>query len=238
MALWAGADVILTPNGAHFVNAPFMRAGGVLLEGVPWAMREYVGQLAITSFSLLYHRRLHSARPPFSRALAPFNTVESEDKCAANEICRRRFRDHSLIWTSPSELVGVLSLVPALQAQLNLSAVERMSALASDSRPSAGETCEDTPYWMNYYGRTCEDYSREGDPTGVGIADGGGWCTNGSVKASATWATGQLFAFPEVHCCACGRKVADINTQHIPSTLARTRGRRSMRKNGRESGES
>lgn len=36
LALWRSADVLLTPNGAHFVNAPFMAAGAVLVEGVPW----------------------------------------------------------------------------------------------------------------------------------------------------------------------------------------------------------
>jgi hypothetical protein len=48
VALWAEADQILTPNGAHFVNAIFMREGATLLEGVPWAMRNYTGQLAVT----------------------------------------------------------------------------------------------------------------------------------------------------------------------------------------------
>ena len=48
VALWAEADQILTPNGAHFVNAIFMREGATLLEGVPWAMSNYTGQLAVT----------------------------------------------------------------------------------------------------------------------------------------------------------------------------------------------
>lgn len=42
--LWASADIVLTPNGAHFVNAPFMQKGGIIIEGVPWGMREYLGQ--------------------------------------------------------------------------------------------------------------------------------------------------------------------------------------------------
>ena len=33
VALWAEADQILTPNGAHFVNAIFMREGATLIEG-------------------------------------------------------------------------------------------------------------------------------------------------------------------------------------------------------------
>ena len=36
LRLWAGADLIVTPNGAHFVNAIFMREGATLIEGVPW----------------------------------------------------------------------------------------------------------------------------------------------------------------------------------------------------------
>ena len=55
VALWAEADQILTPNGAHFVNAIFMREGATLLEGVPWAMRNYTGQLAITRRTLHVH---------------------------------------------------------------------------------------------------------------------------------------------------------------------------------------
>ena len=35
LRLWAGADLIVTPNGAHFVNAIFMREGATLIEGVP-----------------------------------------------------------------------------------------------------------------------------------------------------------------------------------------------------------
>ena len=50
-ALWASADVLLTPNGAHFVNAAFMTAGALLLEGVPWSMRGYQGQPMITRYS-------------------------------------------------------------------------------------------------------------------------------------------------------------------------------------------
>ena len=58
VALWAEADQILTPNGAHLVNAIFMREGATLLEGVPWAMGNYTGQLAVTRRTA-YARHMH-----------------------------------------------------------------------------------------------------------------------------------------------------------------------------------
>ena len=79
LRLWAGADLIVTPNGAHFVNAIFMREGATLIEGVPWAMRSYTGQLTATKYSGLRHVRLHSARPPASPELAAFSSM-SEDR--------------------------------------------------------------------------------------------------------------------------------------------------------------
>ena len=60
VALWAEADQILTPNGAHFVNAIFMREGATLLEGVPWAMRNYTGQLAVTRRTACAHAHAHA----------------------------------------------------------------------------------------------------------------------------------------------------------------------------------
>ena len=55
MRLWAAADLLLTPNGAHFVNAIFMREHATLLEGVPWAMRAYVGAIAIVGRASQVH---------------------------------------------------------------------------------------------------------------------------------------------------------------------------------------
>ena len=60
VALWAEADQILTPNGAHFVNAIFLREGATLLEGVPWAMRNYTGQLAVTRRTACAHAHAHA----------------------------------------------------------------------------------------------------------------------------------------------------------------------------------
>ena len=79
VALWQSADVLLTPNGAHFVNAPFLAPGSVLIEGVPWSMRGYIGQTHATRWATgVHHLRLHSARPPASAELGRGRGAQGE----------------------------------------------------------------------------------------------------------------------------------------------------------------
>ncbi len=181
VAAWSAADVLLTPNGAHFVNAPFMAPGALLVEGVPWSMREYVGQPLLTRHSSIVHVRLHSSRPPRSAALAPFNRV-NESECAASEICRRRYRDHADLRVTAEYLRSKLR--PALE-------------LAS---------CRDADGWKNPFGKTCADYSTPTPPTPNRVRHfSGGWCEGGDFKPGARWAGGEKFSWPERACCACGR---------------------------------
>lgn len=230
--LWANSDLILTPNGAHFVNAPFMRPGAVLIEGVPWSMRAYLGQLEITRFSEIVHVRLYSARPPPSKALVPFNRVETEQLCAANEICSRRYRDHSNIWVSSDDLARLLHSIPYLSAHLSRltpspppSSTDHLTSAASMVYHRDDARCTDTPYWMNHFGRTCADYARVGEASERGEAGGGGWCANGALKPLATWAGGPSFGFPEFHCCACGRAKSALFSHARVKYLQRLRER-------------
>ena len=185
--LWHSTDVLLTPNGAHFVNAPFLAFGSVLLEGVPWGMREYVGQAHITRWaSGVHHLRLHSDRPPRSKELIPFRHVGSEEECAASEMCRRKYRDRALLYVDASAMLQLLK--PAL-------------ALVRSG-------CRDAKNWKNSFGRTCADYatpvpaSQRGDKEKMS----GGWCAAGKLKAEAKWAGGKSNGWPERNCCACGRE--------------------------------
>ena len=110
VALWAGADVLVTPNGAHFVNAPFMASGALLIEGVPWSMRGYLGQSHIMRFSGgVHHLRLHSERPPRQPSLHKYNDVQSETECAANQLCQHAFRDRADLHVPASTLRHLLS---------------------------------------------------------------------------------------------------------------------------------
>ena len=190
VGLWHAADVLLTPNGAHFVNAPFLSPGAILLEGVPWAMRGYVGQAFATRWSpSVHHLRLHSTRPPPSRELGPFGQVGSESECAESEICRRRYRDRAMLHVEPSAMLALLE--PAL-------AVVRIG-------------CVDEPGWTNPWGKTCADYatpvppSDQGKPGPHGFRLTGGWCEAGRLKPEAAWAGGAVHRWPERNCCACGR---------------------------------
>ena len=185
--LWHSTDVLLTPNGAHFVNAPFLAFGSVLLEGVPWGMREYVGQAHITRWaSGVHHLRLHSDRPPRSKELIPFRHVGSEEECAASEMCRRKYRDRALLYVDASAMLQLLK--PAL-------------ALVRSG-------CRDAKNWKNSFGRTCADYatpvpaSQRGDKEKMS----GGWCAAGKLKPEAKWAGGKSNGWPERNCCACGRQ--------------------------------
>jgi len=110
--LWAEADVVLTPNGAHFVNAPFLPPGALLLEGMPFGMSRYIGQRRVTAQSGIEHVRLFSARPP----IPPGNsggtgwraaTVREAD-CERLELCARFFRDKTDIVCDPSNLISAV----------------------------------------------------------------------------------------------------------------------------------
>ena len=205
VALWQSADVLLTPNGAHFVNAPFLAPGSVLIEGVPWSMRGYIGQTHATRWATgVHHLRLHSARPPASAELGPFAHVANEEACAASELCRRRYRDRAMLHVDRAALLAVL------RPTLDLLA--------------AG--CADTPHWRNPFGRTCADYatpvppSKRGKPEAHGFGLTGGWCEAGHLKAGARWAGGGVHGWPERHCCACGKANSNRSADHGADTNA------------------
>ena len=249
VALWAEADQILTPNGAHFVNAIFMREGATLLEGVPWAMRNYTGQLAITRRTLhvhgmctadawhvhgmmmctacalqmhgrrmascalhheahmhaqahahahaprhsgLRHLRLHSQRPPPTRAFGNLRT-RSEEACAAEQDCQHRFRDHAMIYVEPGALRVALAdaaaQAPAVGRDAN-HVVGRGAGRGAGRRAGRGvgrgaergtgrgagradarhASCEDAVGWSNLFGRGCADYSRRGKASAEGVS--------------------------------------------------------------------
>ena len=175
-------DVMLTPNGAHFVNALFMPPGALLIEGVPWSMRAYPGQPHITRWSHIHHVRVYSSKPPPASALQPFER-HSERECAMSEVCRRRYRDHANIYVSALNLLAVVR--PALKLI----------------------GCVDTPGWHNP-NKSCADYATPTEPARRfdGSAMAGGWCSalNGLLPQHR-WAGGAAFGWPERHCCACGR---------------------------------
>ena len=183
VATWASTDVMLTPNGAHFVNALFMPPGALLIEGVPWSMRAYPGQPHITRWSHIHHVRVYSSKPPPASALQPFER-HSERECAMSEVCRHRYRDHANIYVSAHNLLAVVR--PALKLI----------------------GCVDTPGWHNPYGKSCADYATPTEPARRfdGSAMAGGWCSalNGLLPQHR-WAGGAAFGWPERHCCACGR---------------------------------
>eukprot|EP00808_Paulinella_micropora_P002705 g46609.t1 len=60
---------------------------------------------------------------------------------------------------------------------------------------TASAMCVDAPGWDNFYGYTCSDYENKG-----------GWCANGAVVPDAEWTTCKTFNYPELSCCACGRR--------------------------------
>uniref|UniRef100_A0A7S4C6H9 Glycosyltransferase 61 catalytic domain-containing protein n=1 Tax=Chrysotila carterae TaxID=13221 RepID=A0A7S4C6H9_CHRCT len=109
ISVWAMADAIATPNGAHFVNAPFLPRGAVLVEGVPWSMRHYVGQLRITQHFSTRHLRAHSSRPPPSPLLGRFSAVGSEQECEVNQACQHAYRDRANLHVEPQAIIAALS---------------------------------------------------------------------------------------------------------------------------------
>ena len=183
--LWAASDVILTPNGAHFVNALFLTPGSILFEGVPWSMRNYPGQPTITRWSDVHHLRLHSARPPATQQLGRYAQVSSEAQCMTDELCMRAFRDKANISINASSFFRL---------------VRRISMILG---------CTNAPNWHNGHGSLCADYAtpQTSSPRGVASYHGlraGGWCSAGEIKREGRWCSGVSFRWPERACCACG----------------------------------
>ena len=186
ISLWASADAVVTPNGAHFVNAIFLPPSAVLVEGVPWAMAAYEGQPTITIHSGIHHVRVYSSRPPALQPAALRHGLadSTEARCAADEVCKRRYRDHANIYV-PAEAVVAL-----LRAHLG---------------------CRDDPKWgHNGYGKRCHEYEYPRQPaTPKGAERGAGWCAAGALKPGSEWAGGASFRYPERACCACGGGIRD-----------------------------
>lgn len=181
ISLWASADAVVTPNGAHFVNAIFLPPSAVLVEGVPWAMAAYEGQPTITIYSGVHHVRVYSSRPPALQpaALRHGLSDSTEARCAADEVCKRRYRDHANIYVNAEAVVALL------RAHLG---------------------CRDDPKWgHNGYGKRCHEYEYPRQPaTPKGAERGAGWCAAGALKPGSEWAGGASFRYPERACCACG----------------------------------
>ena len=72
--LWATADIVLTPNGAHFVNAPFMATGA---QRSTTHTRPERGHHSTQSFSADAHSRVCDA------AQGPFCSKACHGRCAA-----------------------------------------------------------------------------------------------------------------------------------------------------------
>ena len=66
-----------------------------------------------------------------------------------------------------------------------------MSALAG--------RCVDDSAWNNLHGKACMDYSA--------------YCEAGAFRLGASWAGGEVFNWPERHCCACGKPAAEQTTE-------------------------
>merc|ERR1719482_2393996 len=61
--------------------------------------------------------------------------------------------------------------------------------------PAETQPCQDTPDWVNGYGRGCADYASK-------------WCANGGARAGSEWTLGSKYKFPEDNCCVCGKAQA------------------------------
>ena len=98
-------------QSAHLVACPFfMPPSAVLVEGVPWAMAAYEGQPTITIHSDVHHVRVYSSRPPALQPAALRHGLadSTEARCAADEVCKRRYRDHANIYVREESVVALL----------------------------------------------------------------------------------------------------------------------------------
>ena len=62
--------------------------------------------------------------------------------------------------------------------------------------PSTDSACRDMPRWDNHHGMKCAQYEELS------------YCING--RPAEHWATGAKYNHPEKHCCACGKRVLDM----------------------------
>ena len=63
-----------------------------------------------------------------------------------------------------------------------------------------GGRCVDDSAWNNLHGKACIDYSA--------------YCEAGAFRLGASWAGGEVFNWPERHCCACGKPAAEQATEN------------------------
>ena len=63
-----------------------------------------------------------------------------------------------------------------------------------------GGRCVDDSAWNNLHGKACMDYSA--------------YCEAGAFRLGASWAGGEVFNWPERHCCACGKPAAKQATEN------------------------
>ena len=63
-----------------------------------------------------------------------------------------------------------------------------------------GGRCVDDSAWNNLHGKACMDYSA--------------YCEAGAFRLGASWAGGEVFNWPERHCCACGKPAAEQATEN------------------------
>lgn len=91
-AAWvAGASLVISPHGAHLLNALWMDTGATLIEVMPWGMWEYPGYQSLFQRSGLTYHRVNSSRPP---ADAPQWVDPDTGKEQFNEL--ECYRDSSL----------------------------------------------------------------------------------------------------------------------------------------------
>ena len=98
-ARWVhGAAAVLSPHGAHLLNALWMPRGAALLEVMPWAMWDYEGYSALFKAAELRHAKIRAARPPPTDAhwtTANGRQEHSQRRCAMTEGCRMFYRGQS-----------------------------------------------------------------------------------------------------------------------------------------------
>ena len=140
----------------------------------------------------LRHLRLHSQRPPPTRAFGNLRT-QSEEACAAEQDCQHRFRDHAMIYVEPGALRVALAdaaaQAPAVGRDAN-HVVGRGAGRGAGRRAGRGvgrgaergtgrgagradarhASCEDAVGWSNLFGRGCADYSRRGKASAEGVS--------------------------------------------------------------------
>ena len=140
---------------------------------MPWAMAAYEGQPTITIHSGVHHVRVYSSRPPALQPAALRHGLadSTETRCAADGVCKRRYRDHANICVREEAVVALL------RAHLG---------------------CRDDPKWGHSgYGKRCHEYEYPRQPAAQGRRARRRLVRRRRAQARQQWAGGASFRYPE-----------------------------------------